>query len=130
MNSKLILNIATHLLLARLKQTIVAAGGVAFGIAMFVTLVGFMTGLNDLLDGLMLNRTAHVRLYNEIKPTESQPVMKAAKYKDHINFIRSIKPKDIGKTIHNNKAIIQNLKNDNRVIDVAPKVVTPVFFNA
>src|SRR5690554_7222733 len=91
MNSKLILNIAVHLLLARLKQTIVAAGGVAFGIAMFIALVSFMNGLNDLLDGLMLNRTAHVRLYNEIKPTENQPVTKAAEYKDHINFIGSVK---------------------------------------
>lgn len=130
MNSKLILNIAVHLLLARLKQTIVAAGGVAFGIAMFIALVSFMNGLNDLLDGLMLNRTAHVRLYNEIKPTENQPVTKAAEYKDHINFIGSVKPKDIGKSIYNSKSITNHLENDERIIDVAPKVVTPVFFNA
>src|SRR5690554_1053920 len=130
MNSKLILNIAVHLLLARLKQTIVAAGGVDFGIAMFIALVSFMNGLNDLLDGLMLNRTAHVRLYNEIKPTENQPVTKAAKYKDHINFIGSVKPKDIGKSIYNSKSITNHLENDERIIDVAPKVVTPVFFNA
>ncbi|WP_309612969.1 ABC transporter permease [Flavobacterium sp.] len=130
MNFKLILNIAFHLLRARLKQTIVAAVGVTFGIAMFISLVSFMNGLNDLLDGLMLNRTPHVRLYNEIKPSENQPVKLSDKYKNNINFVSSIKPKDRGKSIYNSKAIIHYLKQDSRIIDVAPKITTPVFFNS
>jgi lipoprotein-releasing system permease protein len=130
MNYKLILNIALHLLQARLKQTVVAAVGVTFGIAMFISLVSFMNGLNDLLDGLMLNRTPHVLLYNKIKPTENQPISLSAQYKNSINFINSIKPKDRGKSIYNGKNIISILKNDPRVIDVAPKVTTPVFFNS
>lgn len=130
MNFKLILNIALHLLQARLKQTIVAAIGVTFSIAMFIALVSFMNGLNDLLDGLMLNRTPHVRLYNDIKPSEHQPVTLAEAYKNNTNFIRSIKPKDIGKSIYNSKAIIAYLKKDPRIIDVAPKITTPVFFNS
>ena len=75
MNFKLILNIALHLLQARLKQTIVAAVGVTFSIAMFISLVSFMNGLNDLLDGLMLNWTQLFLLYFEIKPSEKQPVV-------------------------------------------------------
>ncbi len=130
MNFKLIFNIATHLLRARLKQTIVAAVGVTFGIAMFIALVGFMNGLNDLLDGLMLNRTAHVRLYNEIKPTLNQPILLSEKYKNNTNFISSVKPKDRGKAIYNSQAIIQYLKLDKRIIDVAPKINVPVFFNS
>lgn len=130
MNYRLILNIAVHLLRARLKQTIVAAVGVTFGIAMFITLLGFMNGLNDLLDGLMLNRTPHVRLYNEIKPAENQPVNLSEEHKNDINFITSIKPKDRGKAIYNSKTIIKILKEDQRVIDVAPKVTTAVFFNS
>ena len=130
MNFKLILNIALHLLRARLKQTIVAAVGVTFGIAMFISLVGFMHGLNDLLDGLMLNRTPHVLLYNEIKPSEKQPVSLAGDYKNNVNFIHSIKPKDRGKSIYDGKTIIKVLKEDARIIDVAPKVTTPVFFNS
>ena len=130
MNFKLILNIAIHLLRARLKQTIVAAVGVTFGIAMFIALNGFMSGLNDLLDGLMLNKTAHVRLYNEIKPTIKQPVFLAQKYKNNTNFISSIKPKDRGKAIYNSQAIINYLKKDKRIIDVAPKINVPVFFNS
>ena len=130
MNSKLILNIATHLLRARLKQSLVAAVGVTFSIAMFITLVGFMNGLNDLLDGLMLNRTPHVRLYNEIKPSENQPILLSEKYRDNTNFISSIKPKNTGKSIYDSKAIIAYLKRDPRIIDVAPKINTPVFFNS
>lgn len=130
MNYKLIIDIAIHLLLARLKQTIVAAVGVTFSIAMFITLVSFMNGLNDLLDGLMLNRTPHVRLYNEIKPSENQPVSLSKEYKNDANFINSIKPKDRGKSIYNSKAIISYLKKDSRIIDVAPKITTPVFFNS
>lgn len=130
MNYRLILNIAVHLLQARLKQTVVAAVGVTFGIAMFITLVSFMNGMNDLLDGLMLNRTPHVRLYNEIKPSEEQPVFLSEKYKNNTNFISSIKPKDRGKAIYNSKVIIKNLKADERIIDVAPKIMEPVFFNS
>ena len=130
MNFKLILNIAVHLLRARLKQAIVAAVGVTFGIAMFISLVSFMNGLNDLLDGLMLNRTPHIRLYNEIKPSKDQPINIADQFKEKDNFISSIKPKDRGKSIYNCKSILKVLKEDKRVIDVAPKIMTPVFFNS
>jgi len=129
LNSRLIIDIAINLIRARLKQSIVAAVGVTFGIAMFVTLLGFMNGLNNLLDGLMLNRTPHVRLYNEVKPSTDQPVLISKEYKNNTNFIQSIKPKDRGREIFNSKAIINILKQDKRVIDVAPKVTAPVFFN-
>ncbi|WP_136668073.1 FtsX-like permease family protein [Flavobacterium sp. H122] len=130
MNFKLIFSIALHLMRSRLKQTVIAGVGVTFGIAMFITLVSFMYGMNDLLDGLIINRTPHVRLYNEIKPSENQPINLAEEHKNDVNFINSIKPKDRGKSIYNAKAIIQSLKQDNRVFDVAPKITTPVFFNS
>lgn len=130
MNTKLIIDIAINLIRARLKQSVIAAVGVTFGIAMFITLLGFMNGLNNLLDGLMLNRTPHVRLYNEVKPSPDQPVLISKEYKGNTNFIQSIKPKDRGREIFNSKAIIHILKQDKRVIDVAPKVTAPVFFNA
>ncbi len=130
MNFKLILDIAFHLLRARLKQSVVASVGVTFGIAMFISLLSFMNGLNDLLDGLMLNRTPHIRLYNEIKPSQNQPVSIYSRFRKNENFISSIKPKDRGKSIYNSKAIIKVLKEDPRVIDVAPKITSPVFFNS
>jgi lipoprotein-releasing system permease protein len=125
----LILDVALGFLMARLRQSIVAAVGVTFGVAMFIALVSFMSGLNNLLDGLILNRTPHIRFYNEIKPSANQPVNRSLLFQDAENFIRSVKPKDQGKEIYNSKAILRALKSDPTVIDVAPKATTQVFFN-
>ncbi|MDX5438790.1 MAG: ABC transporter permease, partial [Pontibacter sp.] len=129
MNSKLILGIATSLLLARWRQTLVAAIGVTFSIAMFITLLSFMNGLNDLLDGLILNRTPHVRLYNQIKPSENQPINAATEFKNSYNFIRSIKSGFTRQEIYNSGPIMQAVRQDERVLGVAPKLNTQVFYN-
>lgn len=130
MNFKLILSIAKSLLLARWKQTLVAAIGVTFSITMFIALLGFMAGLNEMLDGLIMNRTAHIRLYNEIGASELQPTDAAStSSKYNHNFIRSIKPKNERLDIYNSGAIVNSLKKDDRVLGVAPKIIAQVFFN-
>ena len=129
MQVRLILNISRTLMLARLRQSVVAAAGVTFGITMFITLVSFMTGLNKMLDGLILNRTPHIRLYNEIKATENQPVNLSEEYRSNINIIHSVKPKERPLEIYNSQAIIKKLKEDDRVLGIAPKVTAQVFFN-
>lgn len=128
MNS-LNLSISKTLLMARLKQSVIAAAGVTFGIAMFITLVSFMTGLNKMLDSLILNRTPHIRLYNAINPNADQPVNRTAEFSKSLNIVQSIKPSDSRTEIYNSSAIIQSLKNDSRVIAVAPKVASQVFYN-
>lgn len=129
MNFRLIFSIAQSLMLARWRQTMVAAFGVTFGIAMFISLLGFMSGLNDLLDGLILNRTPHIRLYNEVQPTLKQPVDMTEAYRDSYNFVRSVKPKQERPEIYNNAAILNFLKSDPRVLGVAPKITAQVFYN-
>ena len=123
----LVFKIAISLLKARLKQTVVAAVGVTFSIMMFITLLSFMTGLNDLLDGLILNRTPHVRLFKEIRPNSVQPI-ELSKENGGYNFIHSIRSSNSRKEIYNSAAIIRAIKNDKRVIGVAPKIMAPVFF--
>lgn len=129
MKLKLIYNIAYSLLMARWRQTLVAAIGVTFSITMFIALLSFMAGLNDLLDGLMLNRTPHVRLYNELKAAENQPIDVYSKNKKQYNFIGSVKPSNQLLQIRNSAAIIQALKKDKRVLGVAPKIIAQVFYN-
>jgi lipoprotein-releasing system permease protein len=129
MNFRLLANISILLLLARWKQTMVAAIGVTFSITMFITLLGFMNGLNDLLDGLILNRTPHIRLYNEIQASKLQPIDKSLTYKDHHNFVSSVKPKNERLEIYNNGAILNALKKDKRVLGIAPKITAQVFYN-
>lgn len=129
MNARLIISISRSLLTARLKQTLVAATGVTFSITMFITLLSFMGGLNSLLDGLVLNRTPHIRLYNEILPAKNQPLDASEKHRDDYNFVRSVKPKNERADLRNSLAMIRMLKKDPRVLGVAPKVNTQVFFN-
>lgn len=129
MNILLLAQISKTMLLARLKQSVIAAVGVTFGIMMFITMLSFMTGLNKLLDGLILNRTPHVRLYNEIKPTVNQPLNLVDKENQTVNMISSVKPVDRPQQIHNSLAIIQNLKKDPKVLGLAPKLITQVFYN-
>src|SRR5689334_17959990 len=129
MSRKLQLNIAQALLLARLKQTLVAAIGVTFSITMFITLLSFMTGLNKLLDNLIINRTPHVRLYSEIEQNPHQPITQAGEYRNAYHFISSIKSANGREEIYNSGAILQTLQQDNRVQGISPKITTPSFFN-
>lgn len=127
MNYKLLFTIAKSMLLARLKQTVVAAIGVTFSITMFITLLSFMTGLNEMLDGLILNRTPHVRLFTEVKPNEVQPVDYA--FKNGHNFVHSVKASGSRAEIYNSGAVLKAIKADRRVLGVAPRLTTQVFFN-
>ncbi|MHA8082455.1 ABC transporter permease [Aquirufa sp. A-Brett2-15D] len=127
MKFKLVYQVAFSLLIARWKQTLVAAIGVTISITMFITVLSFMSGLNDMLDGLITNRTAHVRIYKEIKISETQPV-DYINSKGH-NFVSSIKPKNELLGINNSKTIIASLQKDKRVLGVAPKINAQVFYN-
>jgi lipoprotein-releasing system permease protein len=127
MNIKLIVQVSISLLLARWKQTLVAAIGVTFSITMFVTLLGFMNGLNDLLDGLIMNRTAHIRLYHDINVSKQQPIDLLQPQSQ--NFVHSLKPKNQRLEIYNSGQIMQAIQHDPRVLGVAPKINAQVFYN-
>ncbi|QQR88246.1 MAG: ABC transporter permease [Flavobacteriales bacterium] len=126
---KLLVGIAVTILRAKLRQSIVAAVGVMFSITMFVTLLGFMNGLNDMLDGLILNRTPHVRLYNELKATPEQPIERSIGDTTVHHFIRSVKPKSELPKLRNAVGIMRTLEQDPRVLAVSPRLVAQVFFN-
>lgn len=125
---KLILSITKTHLFSRKKQTAVAALGVTFGIGTYIIMMSFMTGLNGLLDGLILNRTPHIHIFNEIKPSEVQPIEASKKYNDGWNIIQSVKPKNNQVRIHNALPLINYLENDKRVKGVCPQVSAQVFY--
>jgi lipoprotein-releasing system permease protein len=129
MSYRLNIEVAKSLLIARWRQTLVAAIGVTFSITMFIGLLGFMTGLNVLLDGLILNRTAHIRLYNEIVRNPNQPIANTTAYKNFYHFISSVKAANSREEVYNSEAIIKTIRQDKRVHGVSPKVHSPVFFN-
>src|SRR5215203_2860340 len=121
--------IAYSLLLARWKQTLVAAIGVTFSISMFIALLSFMTGLNKMLDSLFINRTPHVRLYNDIQRNPNQPIHLSGAYKNFYHFISSIKTNNSRQDIYNSAAILQTLANDSRVKGISSKITAASFFN-
>lgn len=126
----IILNISKTHLLSRFKQTAIAALGVTFGIGAFIILMSFMTGLNGLLDGLILNRTPHIHIYNEIKQSDEQPVDLTQKLTNSFNVVHSVKPKKTQLKIYNALPIINYLEKDNRVRAALPQVKTQVFYLA
>jgi lipoprotein-releasing system permease protein len=129
-NYKIILAITKTHLISRFKQTSVAALGVTFGIGTFIIMVSFMTGLNGLLDGLVLNRTPHVRIYNEIKPSLKQPIDLLAEYQESFNVVHAIKPKRSETRIHNALPLIDQFLKDSRVKGISPQMSAQVFYLA
>ncbi len=129
-NLRLILDITRTHLQSRFKQTAVAALGVTFGIGTFIIMMSFMTGLNGLLDGLILNRTPHIQIYNEIKPSINQPVDLYEEFANSLNIVHSIKPKKSQERIHNALPLIAKLKKNKKVKGVTPQTICKVFYLA
>lgn len=129
-NWKVILNIAKTHLLTKIKQTATASLGVTFGIGSYITLVCFMTGLNAMLDNLILNQTPHIHIYNEIEPSEKQPISLYGNVGESFNIVHSIKPKISQKKIHNALPIIDYLEKNKDVRGALPQVKTQIFYIA
>ncbi|NAS11913.1 ABC transporter permease [Poritiphilus flavus] len=127
-NWKVIFGIAKTHLLTKMKSTVTASLGVTFGIGAYITLVSFMTGLNGMLDDLILNQTPHVHLYNEIEPSEEQPIEKFTPFEDAWNIVHSVKPKQSQRKIHNAVPILNYLREDEKVKGAAPQLNAQIFY--
>lgn len=122
--------IANSLMRARWQQTLVAAIGVTFSITMFITLLGFMNGLNEMLDGLIINRTAHVRLYNDLQANKDQPLL--LEKNDHTGhaFISSLKATTVRRDIYNSGQIISFLNNQKEVMGLSHRLNAQILYNS
>ena len=129
-NWKVILNIAKTHLITKIKQTATAALGVTFGIGAYITLVCFMTGLNAMLDDLILNVTPHVHIFNEIEPSKKQPIDLYKELQNTFNIVHSIKPKQSQKRIHNALPIMDYLNKDPKVRGAIPQIKEQIFYIA
>ena len=127
-NWKVILNIAKTHLLTKMKSTVTASLGVTFGIGAYITLVSFMTGLNKMLDDLILNQTPHIHLFNEIEPSNVQPIALYDEFEDALNIVHSIKPKKSQRKIHNALPILSYLKQKENVKGATPQLRTQIFY--
>ncbi|MFN5413672.1 MAG: ABC transporter permease [Bacteroidota bacterium] len=130
MNNAVLIQIAKTHLLTRKKQSAIASLGVTFGIGTFIVLVSFMTGLNGLLDGLILNRTPHIRIYNEVQPSEKQPIQLHPDFKRAVHMVHSIKPKQEKASVYNNQPLMNLLKKNSLVMGVTPQVSARIFYQS
>jgi len=122
--------IAKRHLMANKKQTLVAMLGVTFGIAMFILMISFMTGVNQFMEDTMLSSTPDIHIYNDIK-TDYTASIAGAYYKDKNTAIvvHHPKPKQIKLNIKNAAGIINDLKKDPAINYVSPFLSTQVFYN-
>jgi len=127
-NWNVILNIAKTHLLTKMKSTVTASLGVTFGIGAYITLVSFMTGLNAMLDDLILNQTPHIHIYNEIEPSAKQPVALYTELEDAFYVVHSIKPKQSQRKIHNAVPLLHYLKKDAAVKGATPQLRSQIFY--
>jgi lipoprotein-releasing system permease protein len=127
-NWNVILAIARTHLLTKMKSTVTASLGVTFGIGAYITLVSFMTGLNQMLDDLILNQTPHIHLYNEIEPSKKQPVALYNELEGAFNIVHSVKPKQSQRKIHNALPILAYLKKDKNVRGATPQMRAQIFY--
>jgi len=127
-NWSVILGIAKTHLLTKMKSTVTATLGVTFGIGSYITLVSFMTGLNTVLDNLVLNQTPHIHIYNEIRPSPEQPIALFDDFKNAFNVVHSIKPKLSQKKIHNALPILNYLKEQPNVEGATPQLRAQIFY--
>lgn len=120
------LEIAKTHLLARPKQTVVAALGVTFGIGMFIFMISFMTGVNDLLEETTLTASPHIRIFNDIQSKRATAT--EAVYPGGFNVVHHVKPSPDLPNLRNGFQIISLIRQDPRVLGVSPLLSTQVFY--
>ncbi|CCH52498.1 protein of unknown function DUF214 [Fibrisoma limi BUZ 3] len=127
MNIRIAAQIAQTHLLAKKRQTLVAMLGVTFGIAMFITMISFMQGVNQFLEDSALDASPHVRIYNEVN-TQRPSLIEQLNPGD-FNVVYHQKPKDELARLKNGLAIAQRIEKEPGVLGVSPQVATQVFYN-
>lgn len=121
------LKIARVHLTSKLRQTVVALLGVVFGISMYIFMNSFMAGVNDAQTTIAFSSLAHVRIYNQGPPDNSNLVAKVFSSSSlvHVSNARVIRYTD---GIKNSAAILSLLSGQPEVAGVAPQVNINVFF--
>lgn len=122
--------IARRHLTANKKQTLVAMLGVTFGIAMFILMISFMTGVNRFMESTMLSFTPDIHLYNDVK-TDYRTSVAAGYYPQGriMVVVRHPRPRRVRLNLSNAENLINNLRSDRNIKGISPMVSSQVFYN-
>ncbi|HTI94828.1 MAG TPA: FtsX-like permease family protein [Puia sp.] len=125
------LEIAKVHLLTRKRQTVVAMLGVTFGIAMFILMISFMKGVNQVLSDIMLSVTPDIHIYNDFETDYSSSLTSryfGTKPSQWI-IVRHPRPKQINLNLRNAPGIVANIRENKEVVAVSPLVSMQILFN-
>ncbi|NIJ52289.1 ABC transporter permease [Dyadobacter arcticus] len=119
-------SIAFTYMRAKLKQTIIATAGVTFGITVFIFMVSFIQGTNEYTQDIVFEQSPHLRLYNEVQLNKKNGLDRA--YPGMVNVIHHQKPKDILLNLKDANHVLDELKNDSRVLAASGSLSAQVFY--
>lgn len=129
MSLKLNIEIAKTHLFAKRKQTLIASLGVTFGIAMFILMISFMTGVNVLLEETSLTNTPHVRIFHDIEVKRKNIIDDVYRAENDLNIVWHQKPKQEQVNLKNGFLIANQIEKDPNVLGVSAQISTQVFYN-
>ncbi|MGM9510018.1 ABC transporter permease [Larkinella sp. GY13] len=129
MNLSITIQIAKTHLLSKKRQTLVAMLGVTFGIAMFITMISFMQGVNQFLEDSALDASPHVRMYNEVNTQRPALIDQLNRSDSAFNVIYHQKPKEQLSRLKNGFLIARRIEQEPGVLGVSPQLSTQAFYN-
>ncbi|MGA0558387.1 ABC transporter permease [Larkinella sp. VNQ87] len=129
MNLRITSQIAKTHLMAKKRQTLVAMLGVTFGIAMFITMISFMQGVNQFLEDSALDASPHVRMYNEVNTQRPALIEQLNRRDSAFTVVYHQKPKEQLSKLKNGLLIARRIERDPDVLGVSPQLSTQVFYN-
>ncbi len=118
----------THLT-SRIKQTVVAALGVTFGMSMYIFINGLISGTNDYFEKTTLSAIPHVRIFNDAALSERSILDKYAASSSMMNVVHNRKASFERVNIHNPWAVIDEIKKDSRVQAYTAQVNASVIYS-
>lgn len=121
------IKIARVHLVSRMKQTVVALLGVVFGISMYVFMNSFMAGVNDTQTTLAFASLAHIRIYND-GPPDNTNLLKKVYPPDVLSFVRNTRLIRYTDGIKSSADILSVIRKQPEVTGVAAEVNINVFF--
>ena len=116
-------------LTSKMKQTVVALLGVVFGISMYVFMNSFMAGVNDTQTRLAFTSLAHIRIYNDGPPDNTNLVKKAFPPSSLVN-VRNAKVIRYTDGIKSSADMLALIGKQPEVTGIAPQVNINVFFRS
>lgn len=125
-NIALSASIAATYMKAKLRQTLVATAGVAFGITVFIFMVSFIQGTNEYTQDVVFQQSPHLRMYNEVQIADQSLLDR--RFPGVINQVHHQKPKDILLNLKDVNQVLAELRADPRVHAASGAITTQVFF--